>query len=376
MGTRAPKPWQAFLASVLLVVFVASGDLVTGVDLAFTLLYLVPVVLASWFASARAGILIACLAVTPRLIASLTLVDVHPAKALWNEVGSFLIYGIVAVLVARLRRYVRREQRQQRFAVTQLRHAERLNVIGRLVAGVAHELGTPLNVILGNAELLPEARSPVEIERRARVIREQTAKISTIIRHLLEFGRQGGGTKSSIDLNEVVRSSVELLSSTARKRSCTITFRPSGEPVRVFANPSELEQVFANLLLNAIQAMPDGGEVRVETGVAARGDRSDHERPLASAYVEDRGTGIAASDLPRIFDPFFTTKDVGEGTGLGLSVSHGIVQDHGGSIEVDSTLGRGSRFTVLLPLDAATHGSERASERVSEHASERVSESA
>jgi two-component system NtrC family sensor kinase len=335
MATRAPKPWQAFIASLLLVVFVACGDLVTAVDVAFTLLYLAPVVLAAWFVSARAGVLVAGLAVAPRLVDGLVIAGAHPAKVLWNEVGSFLLYGIVAVLVARLRRYVHREQRQQQLALTQLRHAERLNVIGTLVAGVAHELGTPLNVILGNAELLPGARSAEEIERRSRVIREQTAKISTIIRHLLEFGRQGGGVKSTIDLNELVRSSVELLSSTARKRSCTIVFRPSNEPVRVVANASELEQVFASLLLNAVQAMPQGGEIVVETGVSARGDRADHARPLASAYVEDRGVG----------------------TGLGLSVSHGIVQDHGGSIEVNSTLGRGSRFTVLLPLDESPRAS-------------------
>src|SRR5262249_9368017 len=111
----------------------------------------------------------------------------------------------------------------------------------------------------------------------------------------------------------------------------------------------EIEQVLSNLLLNALQAMPEGGDVRVRVGHATRLDRGGDARPYATVSIVDHGAGIGPDDLPKIFDPFFTTKGVGEGTGLGLSVSFGIVQDHGGFIDVDSTLGRGTTFTVLLP---------------------------
>jgi signal transduction histidine kinase len=118
----------------------------------------------------------------------------------------------------------------------------------------------------------------------------------------------------------------------------------------VFANVSEIEQVLSNLVLNGLQAMPDGGVVTLRTRFEERGAASGTRQAFACAVVEDQGEGIAAADLPRVFDPFFTTKDVGEGTGLGLSVSFGIVCDHEGLLEVASERGRGARFSVLLPL--------------------------
>jgi len=181
----------------------------------------------------------------------------------------------------------------------------------------------------------------------------QTEKISAIIKHLLAFGRRGTGASEVVDLDRVASAATELLGATARQRRTKIAHELATQRVRVRAADSQVEQVISNLVLNAIQAMPSGGTVRIKTGIATRRDADAIEREFGAVTIADEGIGIAARDLSKIFDPFFTTKGVGEGTGLGLSVSYGIVQDHGGSIEVASEQGRGTTFTVLLPLVAA-----------------------
>jgi signal transduction histidine kinase len=179
--------------------------------------------------------------------------------------------------------------------------------------------------------------------------------MNAIIQHLLEFGRRGGGNRGAADLNAIARAAVDLMSATARKQGVAIQLEASPSPLGARVNASEIEQVLSNLLLNAVQASR-GGAVVVRTAREERTDAGGGAQVLGAISVEDHGHGIVAADLPRIFDPFFTTKGVGEGTGLGLSVSYGIVRDHGGAIEVDSAVGRGTRFTVLLPLDRAKLG--------------------
>ena len=224
---------------------------------------------------------------------------------------------------------------------------ERLQVVGTLAAGLAHELGTPLNVVRGFAEILA-ARSLSEEKSRdmLRAIHGQTDRMILIVRQLLDFTRRGAMTKTTADLNQVARGSVQLLEPMARKYGCTVRFVPTDEPLRAQLAESEIQQALCNLLVNAFQSMATGGEVTIHTDVT---DGDGAER-LGRVRVVDRGVGISAEDLPRIFDPFFTTKSVGEGAGLGLSVSYGIVRDHGGRILVDSTPGRGTCVTVLLPL--------------------------
>lgn len=176
------------------------------------------------------------------------------------------------------------------------------------------------------------------------MILDQVSRMSAIIRHLLDFGHRGGLAREDVDLNTVAAGAIEMLQSTARKRNASLRLEV-GSPVHVNGNVAELEQVLSNLILNALQAIGERGQVRVETGVEQR-----PSGPAAFVVVEDDGRGIAPEDLPRIFDPFFTTKGVGEGTGLGLSVSYGIIRDHEGAIQVSSERGRGTRFTVMLPL--------------------------
>ncbi|MEO8700590.1 MAG: ATP-binding protein [Kofleriaceae bacterium] len=341
----------AVVLAVILTAFIAVGDQVTGVDVAFTLLYVAPVALGTWYAGFRHGAWIAMFATACSMVNAM--IDQRPVfVTIWNELGLLVVFVSLSYLLERHREHLANERHQHRLTVDQLRHADRLNVIGTLAAGVAHEIGTPLNVISGSAELIPYARAPEEVVEMSNVIREQTERIGSIIRHLLDFGRRAGIKTAPLDLNDLARSSTLLLVPIARKRHAEIAVAPSTSPVPIRGNVAELEQVLSNLVLNAIQAMPKGGTISLRVGVASRPGAGD-DRSFGAVTVEDTGVGIAPDALPHIFEPFYTTKGVGEGTGLGLSVSYGIVRDHGGSIEVDSARGHGARFTVLLPLDTA-----------------------
>ena len=183
--------------------------------------------------------------------------------------------------------------------------------------------------------------TPERLAKYSQAILRQGTRMSEIISHLLEFGRRGGTARKETSLGELVDRTITLLEKTAQHERCTVVHLPHPPGIRALVNASEIEQVLANLVLNAIHAKKgERGEVRV--GCSLDGE-------TACLVVEDDGGGIAPADLPRIFDPFFTTKEVGKGTGLGLSVSYGIVEDHGGTITVTSELGKGTRFVVRLP---------------------------
>jgi signal transduction histidine kinase len=239
-------------------------------------------------------------------------------------------------------------------ALEKLRHTERLATLGRLSAGMAHELGTPLNVISGRAGLIAgQTLSPEETTRSARIIGEQAERMTTIMRQLLDFARRGKARKQAVELTGLVGAVVDLLAPTARKQGIKLRREPEEGPLNVDADPGQLQQVLLNLAMNGIQAMPGGGElilrVKAEVTVTRPGAETAEMGPWCSICVEDHGEGIPPEDLPHIFDPFFTTKEVGQGTGLGLSIAYGIIEEHGGWIDVESTPGRGSVFTVFLP---------------------------
>ena len=329
--------------SILLTVVIGVGDRLTGVELPFTILYLFPIGLGAWFRGRVFGMLLSALA-TACVGVSFAHDYASSLALVWNTVGAVVLFFAVTWCVDQLHAYVDRERAERRLAIDQLRHAERLNVIGTLAAGVAHELGTPLNVIAGCAEILAEDSQEDRVHRRTTMILDQVSKLSAIIRHLLDFGHRGGIARTDVDLNSVAKATAEMLASTATQRGTSIVLE-LGAPIHVTGNVAELEQVLSNLLLNGLQAMERGGDLQITTRIEDRpGGRA------GCVEIRDQGRGIEASDLARIFDPFFTTKGVGEGTGLGLSVSYGIVRDHGGSLEVASEVHRGSRFTVVLPL--------------------------
>jgi signal transduction histidine kinase len=332
-----------------LTLIIGFGDFESGVEIPFTMLYVLPIGIATWYRNRRFGTVVSGLATLG--IAVSLVQDYAPLAVLWNTAGAMLLFLAMTWLFDQLHVHVEREHAERRLAVDQLRHGERLKMIGTLAAGVAHELGTPLNVIAGCAEILAEDSRDTALQRRTRMILDQTEKISTIIRQLLDFGHRGGIVRAPVDVNTLIESTAEMLRSTAQKQGKTIAVE-LGAPAEVTASSAELEQVLSNLILNGLQAMERSGCIRVCTSTEQRVDLRGQAHPVSCVTVADEGRGIPPEDLGRIFDPFFTTKGIGEGTGLGLSVSYGIVRDHGGSIEVRSEPRHGSQFTVVLPLRA------------------------
>jgi signal transduction histidine kinase len=226
-------------------------------------------------------------------------------------------------------------------ALNQLRRADRLMTVGRLAAGLAHELGTPINVVSERIKMAAAGEiAPDDVPRNNQRMLEQLDRMARIIRQLLDFARQRSPEKTDADLVKLLRHVADLLRPLAEKASVSVVLEASDGPATAKVDTQQIEQAVSNLLVNAFQAMPQGGVVAL---------RLRHDPGGFCIEVVDHGTGIASSDLVRIFEPFFTTKDVGEGTGLGLSVVHSIVEEHGGQIEVDSEPGRGSTFRVLLP---------------------------
>lgn len=240
-------------------------------------------------------------------------------------------------------------------ALEKLRHSERLATLGQLSAGMAHELGTPLNVIAGRAKLMGrEGISPADIARSATIIHEQAERMTGIMRQLLSFARRGEARKQPVEVHLIMRGVLPLLEPTLHKQQVQLRLEEAQEGLVVCADAAQLQQVLLNLLLNAIQAMPDGGSMTLAGYPAPRAkppeDLAGSDQTWVCLQVTDQGTGMAPEVLRHIFDPFFTTKDVGQGTGLGLSIAYGIVQEHGGWIDVESEPGKGSSFSVYLPL--------------------------
>ncbi len=225
----------------------------------------------------------------------------------------------------------------------QLRHADRLATIGQLAAGVAHEINEPLANILGFAQLAKKsAKLPKQaVDDMDKIVRN-CLHAREVIHKLLTFARQMPPEKSSVNLNQIVSDGLYFLESRCAKAAIEIRRELDPNLPEIHADASQLHQVLVNLIVNAIQAMRDGGTVTLRT-------RSEAEKVFLS--VSDTGSGMSDEVMRNIFTPFFTTKDVNEGTGLGLAVVHGIIASHNGKIEVKSKVGEGSTFEIELPVD-------------------------
>ena len=237
--------------------------------------------------------------------------------------------------------------------IEQLRHADRLRTVGQLASGVAHELGTPLNVVTGRASLITSGRlSPDAIVESAEIIKSQAERMAGIIRQLLDFSRSGTSHRVHVDLQMIVRQTVQILDPLSRKHGVALVVTEGPAPMSACVDPGQIQQVLTNLIVNAIQATPEGGRVTVSVS-------REHIQPptgdvnSAADYfclsVADTGRGISDDVRGRLFEPFVTTKDVGQGTGLGLSIAYGIVREHGGWIDVQTEVDRGSQFRVYIP---------------------------
>lgn len=224
----------------------------------------------------------------------------------------------------------------------QLRHADRLATIGQLSAGVAHELNEPLGSILGFAQLARKSPGlPKQAEQDIDKIVAASLYAREVIRKLMIFARQMPQQKTQVNLNQVVGEGLAFFESRCAKEGIELVRWFAPDLPEIIADPSQLTQVLINLVVNAIQAMPKGGRLTIQTlaGVSH-----------VSLIVEDTGIGMSEEMIKHIFLPFYTTKGIGQGTGLGLPVVHGIVTAHGGSIKVESAVGQGSRFEIQLPV--------------------------
>jgi signal transduction histidine kinase len=250
------------------------------------------------------------------------------------------------------------EATQRLATLEQLRHADRLKTVGRLAAGLAHELGTPLNVVSGRAALIASGRlSPAEIQSSASTIKSEAERITEIVRQLLDFARRRQPRRASIDLRQVATRTSQLLEALAEKHHVRLALSLSPEPTVAAVDDGQLQQALANVLVNAIQAMPDGGTVSITLQAVRRAAPTDPQQAPAD-YVQvtvvDQGPGIPEAIREHIFEPFFTTKEVGEGTGLGLSIAYGLIQEHGGWIDASNNAEGGARFDIFVPQERET----------------------
>ena len=291
-----------------------------------------------------------------------------------NEVAIVLDNAMLTRSLNKSHNELEETVRQLRSMQAQLVHSGRMASLGRLVAGVAHELNNPINFIYGNigfleehiqnmkmilsaygqADLLsPQQLIRVEemkeemrfgeilkdVDRILKSCRHGAERTKEIVTNLRTFTRLDEAELKEVDIHEGVESSLNLL--TNRYKKGITVHKDYGDLPQVYCYSGQLNQVFMNLLANAGQGIPDAGDVWITT-------RQVDDK--VQIVVRDNGVGISKEDLPKIFDPFFTTKDVGGGTGLGLSITYGIIQRHGGTIEVESELGKGTTFTVTIPV--------------------------
>ncbi len=256
-------------------------------------------------------------------------------------------FNRMADRLAEQRRAALREAEERLALERKLRHNEQLAAVGRLAAGVAHEIGAPLQVIDGRAkQLLHHPDASTETRRRnLTIIRNQAERIARIVRQLLNLSRPHKLHFRIIELKPLVEEAAELIETQAESAGVEIEVL-CDDDAAIEADPELIQQVLLNIFRNGIQAMPQGGRLRVEClkNAAERNGRS-----FAALRVFDTGVGIAPDSLPNIFDPFFTTKEVGQGTGLGLPISSRIVEEHDGWIEAANGADGGAVFTVYLP---------------------------
>jgi signal transduction histidine kinase len=296
-----------------------------------------------------------------------------------DEIGT--IAGRFNAMTGSLREVREEGQRgaEARLALeARLRQSEKLATIGQMAAEIAHEVGTPLNVIGGRARAIGKivkrqsnpdegsgefVKNPsAEIVKNAGIIGGEVERITKIIRQVLDFSRQRGRTVTRARVAAIVAEAVALLAETTRRQSIAVEIKPAAADLPdVPGDPDQLQQVCLNLLMNAIHAMPTGGTLRIATERVVR-RKGDLDLVAPAEYVvleiSDSGSGIPEAHRDKIFEPFFTTRDEGQGTGLGLAVSNGIVKDHDGWIEVESPGGAGpgdagAVFRVFLPTGAA-----------------------
>jgi len=269
-----------------------------------------------------------------------------------NDEGPFLkeernlIEGVARQVALIIERRQAEEDRAK--LEDQLRHADRLATIGVLAAGVAHELNEPLGNILGFAQLAKKCPDLPESARRdIEKVEAASLQAREVIRKLLVYARQMPPERTKVNLSHVVEKGLNFLETRCAQAGVELVCSLAPDLPPITADPVQLNQVLVNLVVNALQAMPNGGKLTVQTCLSGS---------QVCLIVEDTGIGMSDEEMGQIFVPFFTTKGVGQGTGLGLPVVHRIVAAHGGTIEVKSKVGCGTRFEIRLPAAESNGG--------------------
>ena len=226
----------------------------------------------------------------------------------------------------------------------QIQQSERLATVGHMAAGVAHEVGNPLTAISSLVQVCQRKTDDEFIQDQLKKVREHIQRINKIVRDLVDFSRPSSMQKEKVQINEIINSAVGLLKHDARCRNVKFELELSGRLDKIACVPDQIHQVLVNLLLNAVDAMQDVDQPQVTVSTMQKNGAIE-------LRVSDIGQGIKEENQSHIFEPFFTTKEVGSGTGLGLSVSHGIINKMGGSIDVESQYGTGATFIITLPTE-------------------------
>jgi two-component system NtrC family sensor kinase len=241
-------------------------------------------------------------------------------------------------------------RRKRMEAEDRLFYSETQASVGRLAAGVAHEINNPLTGVLTYTQLLLRRKDlSDDVRSDLQTVAQATERIRKIVRGLLDFSRQTKLNPQPTDLNGIAFLSIPLMRQQALVKGVEVKFKPAPNLPMLTLDRSQFQSVLLNILLNALDATGPGGRITVSTCLSESPDPPG--RKGVAIALEDTGCGIPAEHMGKLFDPFFTTKEVGQGTGLGLSVSLGIVQRHGGTIKVKSEMGKGSTFTIWLPVE-------------------------
>jgi two-component system NtrC family sensor kinase len=280
--------------------------------------------------------------------------DPQPLPSSDDELGELAIaINQMRERLVQQRETIRTETQTRVQTQDQLRHADRLGTVGTLAAGLAHELGTPLNVVAGRAGLIAGHRlSSEEVNDSAETIKSEAERMTAIIRQLLDFARQSTPHIAPTSATDLIRKTCDFIRPLAAKSDVQINIATTDEPFAIVADTAQIQQVVSNLLTNAIQAMPSGGPIEVAISsdpATAPVDVPPADDGFVCVSICDSGAGMTEDEAEHIFEPFFTTKETGKGTGLGLSIAYGIVREHHGWIDVDSKKGQGTQFRVYLP---------------------------
>jgi len=290
------------------------------------------------------GKMIGCITLDSKRVSSFTKADGEIALNFANQAA-------IAVENATLHESLKEKLTALEKSQNQLIKSEKLAAIGRLVAGIAHELNNPLTSIIGIAQLLKSTETRTENREYLDRLVSEAARTAEIVRGLLDFTHQREAQYREVNINSIIRETLKLISYDIKSRTITVVKNLSSDIPKTTADPHKIQQVFINLLTNASQAIAESGKGD-KIIITTKDKKSNIKtgRDIIQITISDNGPGIPPENIRNIFDPFFSTKPIGKGTGLGLSVCHGIIDEHRGKIWAESEHGKGAKFIIELPV--------------------------